>query len=142
MRYERGPKGPCAGKNAIFLTQVQRVLREEIVNPLRKNLYVSADNVMKLRRLLDRLSSVSGLTSEEKDPEEFLNSLLAQILKAEPFLKLNSGQVSFSAPPLARQCKSLLPDRVSLSAVCGKRRAAHAAHGPAALRAELPHQRH
>jgi ubiquitin thioesterase CYLD len=50
---------------------------------------------MNLRRLLDRLSSVSGLTSEEKDPEEFLNSLLAQILKAEPFLKLNSGQESF-----------------------------------------------
>lgn len=75
--------------------EVQRVLREEIVNPLRKNLYVNADNVMKLRRLLDRLSSVSGLTSEEKDPEEFLNSLLAQILKAEPFLNLNSGQTAF-----------------------------------------------
>nr|XP_023013021.1 ubiquitin carboxyl-terminal hydrolase CYLD isoform X2 [Leptinotarsa decemlineata] len=75
--------------------EVQRVLKEEIVNPLRKNLYVSADHVMKLRRLLDRLSSVSGLTSEEKDPEEFLNSLLAQILKAEPFLKLNSGQEAF-----------------------------------------------
>ncbi|KAJ8920977.1 hypothetical protein NQ315_015772 [Exocentrus adspersus] len=75
--------------------EVQRVLREEIVNPLRKNLFVSADHVMKLRRLLDRLSSVSGLTSEEKDPEEFLNSLLAQILKAEPFLKLNSGQEAF-----------------------------------------------
>ncbi|ENN80893.1 hypothetical protein YQE_02682, partial [Dendroctonus ponderosae] len=80
---------------AVLSLQVQRVLREEIVNPLRKNLYVSADNVMKLRRLLDRLSSVSGLTSEEKDPEEFLNSLLAQILKAEPFLKLNSGQTAF-----------------------------------------------
>ncbi|XP_057672894.1 ubiquitin carboxyl-terminal hydrolase CYLD isoform X1 [Diorhabda carinulata] len=75
--------------------EVQRVLREEIVNPLRKNLFVSADHVMKLRRLLDRLSNISGLTSEEKDPEEFLNSLLAQILKAEPFLKLNSGQETF-----------------------------------------------
>ncbi|KAJ8947473.1 hypothetical protein NQ318_009776 [Aromia moschata] len=79
----------------IMLIDVQRVLREEIVNPLRKNLFVSADHVMKLRRLLDKLSSVSGLTSEEKDPEEFLNSLLAQILKAEPFLKLNSGQEAF-----------------------------------------------
>ncbi|CAG9825331.1 unnamed protein product [Phaedon cochleariae] len=75
--------------------EVQRVLREEIVNPLRKYLFVSADNVMKLRRLLDRLSSVSGLTSEEKDPEEFLNSLLAQILRVEPFLKLSSGQETF-----------------------------------------------
>lgn len=71
------------------------MLREEIVNPLRKNLFVRADRVMTLRKLLDQLSSVSGLTSEEKDPEEFLNSLLAQILKAEPFLKLNSGQESY-----------------------------------------------
>lgn len=46
--------------------EVQRVLREEIVNPLRKNLFVRADHVMKLRMLLERLSSVSGLTSEEK----------------------------------------------------------------------------
>ncbi|CAD7085791.1 unnamed protein product [Hermetia illucens] len=75
--------------------EVQKVLREEIVNPLRKNLFVRADRVMKLRQLLDKLSSVSGLTCEEKDPEEFLNSLLAQIMKAEPFLKLNSGQDAF-----------------------------------------------
>lgn len=62
---------------------------------MRKNLFVSADHVMKLRQLLDKWSSVSGLMSEEKDPEEFLNSLLAEILKAEPFLKLNSGQEAF-----------------------------------------------
>lgn len=30
-----------------------------------------------------------------QDPEEFLNSLVAQILRAEPFLKLNSGQEAF-----------------------------------------------
>lgn len=46
--------------------EVQRVLKEEVVNPLRENLYVRADRVMKLRTLLDKLSSVSGLTSEEK----------------------------------------------------------------------------
>ncbi|XP_063922733.1 ubiquitin carboxyl-terminal hydrolase CYLD isoform X3 [Zophobas morio] len=86
------PKGP---RDIHEYNEVQRVLREEIVNPLRKNLFVRADHVMRLRRLLDKLSSVSGLTSEEKDPEEFLNSLLAQILKAEPFLKLNSGQEAF-----------------------------------------------
>uniref|UniRef100_T1J253 ubiquitinyl hydrolase 1 n=1 Tax=Strigamia maritima TaxID=126957 RepID=T1J253_STRMM len=74
---------------------VQRVLKEEIVNPLRRNMYVRADRVMGLRTLLDKLSSVSGLTSEEKDPEEFLNSLLHQILKAEPYLKLSSGQEAF-----------------------------------------------
>lgn len=68
--------------------EVQRVLREEIVNPLRKNLFVRADRVMKLRQLLDKLSNVKGLVNEEKDPEEFLNSLVAQILRAEPFLKV------------------------------------------------------
>ncbi|XP_059088611.1 ubiquitin carboxyl-terminal hydrolase CYLD-like [Tigriopus californicus] len=73
---------------------VQRVLREEIVNPLRKNLFVRADRVMKLRKFLDHLSSVKGLTTEEKDPEEFLNSLLSQTLRASPFLQLSSGQES------------------------------------------------
>ncbi|PSN51291.1 hypothetical protein C0J52_05308 [Blattella germanica] len=75
--------------------EVQKVLREEIVNPLRQNLYVRADRVMKLRTLLENLSSVTGLTSEEKDPEEFLTSLVAQILRAEPFLKLSSGQEAY-----------------------------------------------
>ncbi|XP_020282913.1 ubiquitin carboxyl-terminal hydrolase CYLD isoform X2 [Pseudomyrmex gracilis] len=75
--------------------EVQRVLREEIVNPLRKNMFVRADRVMKLRTLLEKLSSISGLTSEEKDPEEFLTSLVAQILNAEPFLKLSSGQDAY-----------------------------------------------
>ena len=45
---------------------VQKVLREEIVNPLRTNFFVRADRVMKLRKLLDTLTSVRGLTSEEK----------------------------------------------------------------------------
>lgn len=46
--------------------EVQRVLREEVVNPLRRAGYVRADRVMRLRRLLERLSDVPGLTSEEK----------------------------------------------------------------------------
>ncbi|XP_006811818.1 ubiquitin carboxyl-terminal hydrolase CYLD-like [Saccoglossus kowalevskii] len=70
--------------------EVQKVLREGIVNPLRRNGFVRADRVNDLRKLLDRLGSVSGLTSEEKDPEEFLNTLLQQVCKAEPFLKLKS----------------------------------------------------
>ena len=45
---------------------VQKVLREEIVNPLRKNQFVRADKVMKLRKFLDNLTSVKGLMSEEK----------------------------------------------------------------------------
>jgi len=75
--------------------QVQRILREEIVNPLRQHYYVRADKVMKLRRLLQKLSSVTGLTTEEKDPEEFLHCLLSQTLRAEPFLKLSSGQEAY-----------------------------------------------
>ena len=65
------------------------------MNPLRANLYVRADRVMHLRTLLEKLSSVRGLTSEEKDPEEFLNLVLNEILKADPFLKLSSGLESF-----------------------------------------------
>jgi ubiquitin thioesterase CYLD len=47
-------------------SNVQKVLREEIVNPLRKHQFVRADKVMKLRKLLDNLTSVKGLMSEEK----------------------------------------------------------------------------
>lgn len=66
------------------------------MNPLRKNLFVRADRVMKLRQLLERSSSVTGLTCEEKDPEEFLNSLLTQIMRAEPFLKVfNNFKIDF-----------------------------------------------
>uniref|UniRef100_A0A0A9VZE2 ubiquitinyl hydrolase 1 n=2 Tax=Lygus hesperus TaxID=30085 RepID=A0A0A9VZE2_LYGHE len=75
--------------------EVQKVLREEIVNPLRKYYFTRADRVMKLRRLMEKLSNVSGLTTEEKDPEEFLTSLVAQILKADPYLKLSSGQEAY-----------------------------------------------
>ncbi|XP_034942226.1 ubiquitin carboxyl-terminal hydrolase CYLD [Chelonus insularis] len=86
---------PQNEKDCSQYEEVQRVLREEIVNPLRKNIFVNANSVMKLRTLLEKLSSVSGLTSEEKDPEEFLTSLVAQILNAEPFLKLSSGQDAY-----------------------------------------------
>ena len=74
--------------------EVQKVLRDEIVNPLRRQLYVRADRVMNLRHLLDSLSDVTGLTDQEKDPEEFLSSLLTQVMKAEPFLELSSGQTA------------------------------------------------
>ena len=55
------------------------MLRDEIVNPLRQRLFVRADRVMSLRTLLNNLSNVSGLMDQEKDPEEFLNSLLNQV---------------------------------------------------------------
>ncbi|XP_075212974.1 ubiquitin carboxyl-terminal hydrolase CYLD [Lycorma delicatula] len=86
---------PSTDRDIDHYEEVQRVLREEIVNPLRENLFVRADRVMKLRTLLEQLSSVSGLTSEEKDPEEFLTSLVAQILRAEPFLQFSTGQEAY-----------------------------------------------
>nr|CAG4643831.1 EOG090X03LH [Lepidurus arcticus] len=88
--------------------EVQRVLKEEIVNPLRNQLYVRADRVMKLRTLLQKLSSVQGLTSEEKDPEEFLHCLLSQTLKAEPLLRLSSGQDCFHHQLFIEKDESLL----------------------------------
>ena len=74
--------------------EVQRCLKDEIVNPLRKSLFVRADKVMKLRTMLDNLSDVKGLMDQEKDPEEFLSSLLTQVMKVEPFLELSSGQTA------------------------------------------------
>ncbi|KAH7979208.1 hypothetical protein HPB49_008637 [Dermacentor silvarum] len=71
--------------------RIQKVLRDDIVNTLRSDLYVPSENVMRLRELLDSLGGVSGLTTEEKDPEEFLNSLFSA-LKVQPFLKLSSQQ--------------------------------------------------
>lgn len=55
---------------------------------MRKDKFVRADRVLKLRKTLEDICSVKGLTSEEKDPEEFLNILLAETLKATPFLKV------------------------------------------------------
>lgn len=42
-------------------SEVQLVLKEDIVNPLRQNYYVRADRVMKLRKLLEKISTVRGL---------------------------------------------------------------------------------
>lgn len=64
--FMKWPFSPPNEKDCPQYEEVQRVLREEIVNPLRKNMFVRADRVMKLRTLLEKLSSVSGLTSEEK----------------------------------------------------------------------------
>lgn len=81
------PKEPEDNNN---YDEIQKVLREEIVNPLRKSMFVRADRVLKFRHLLDKSSSVTGLTTEEKDPEEFLNCLLSQIMRADPFLKVSN----------------------------------------------------
>ncbi|KAK3086225.1 hypothetical protein FSP39_015433 [Pinctada imbricata] len=67
---------------------VKQVLKEGIVNPLRRYNYVRADKVMKLRHLLDKLGNIPGMMNEEKDPEEFLNLLLGQITCTDPLLHI------------------------------------------------------
>ncbi|XP_044150296.1 ubiquitin carboxyl-terminal hydrolase CYLD-like [Bufo gargarizans] len=71
--------------------KIQETLREEIVNPLRKNGYVSADSVMTLRCQLKEESQCPSFTTSEKDPEEFLNLIMHRILGADPLLKLQSA---------------------------------------------------
>ncbi|XP_075067714.1 ubiquitin carboxyl-terminal hydrolase CYLD-like isoform X2 [Mixophyes fleayi] len=70
--------------------EIQQTLREEIVNPLRKKGFVSADSVMMLRHQLMQESQCPSFTTSEKDPEEFLNLIMHRILGADPLLKLQS----------------------------------------------------
>lgn len=76
--------------------EVQKTLAEGIVYPLRKYNYVRADKVMKLRALLDKIGSMPGMMNEEKDPEELLNCLFGQVMRADPLLQLSSSQQSYS----------------------------------------------
>nr|XP_006131743.1 ubiquitin carboxyl-terminal hydrolase CYLD-like isoform X2 [Pelodiscus sinensis] len=70
---------------------VQKILRDEIVNPLRRNGFVAASSVMHLREQLTEKGQCSSFTTSEKDPEEFLNLIMHHILGIEPLLKLQSG---------------------------------------------------
>ncbi|NWX84447.1 CYLD hydrolase, partial [Nothoprocta ornata] len=70
---------------------VQNILRDEIVNPLRKTGFVMARSVMHLREQLTEKGQYSSFATAEKDPEEFLNLIMHQILGIEPLLKLQSG---------------------------------------------------
>ncbi|XP_019726711.1 ubiquitin carboxyl-terminal hydrolase CYLD isoform X2 [Hippocampus comes] len=69
--------------------QAQDLLRCEIVNPLRRYGYVCASKTMALRRLLEAANQDAGFTSQEKDPEEFLNKLFL-LLRVEPLLRIRS----------------------------------------------------
>ncbi|XP_038066495.1 uncharacterized protein LOC119736553 [Patiria miniata] len=71
--------------------KVQKTLRESIVNPLRKNGFVRADRILQLREHLDQLGTTKSLMSEKKDPEEFLNTLLSEVFKSQPLLKIRHG---------------------------------------------------
>ncbi|XP_066064511.1 ubiquitin carboxyl-terminal hydrolase CYLD-like isoform X1 [Chamaea fasciata] len=70
---------------------VQGILRDEIVNPLRRTGFVRASSVMHLREQLTDKGQCSSFTNAEKDPEEFLNLIMQQILGIEPLLRLQSG---------------------------------------------------
>ncbi|XP_072488290.1 ubiquitin carboxyl-terminal hydrolase CYLD isoform X3 [Notamacropus eugenii] len=73
-----------------YYSETQELLRTEIVNPLRIYGYVCATKIMKLRKILEKVEAASGFTSEEKDPEEFLNILFHHILRVEPLLKIRT----------------------------------------------------
>ncbi|KAM6942773.1 ubiquitin carboxyl-terminal hydrolase CYLD isoform 2-T2 [Xenentodon cancila] len=81
---------PQSKTDVEYYKETQELLRTEIVNPLRIHGYVCATKVMKLRRILEKVEAASGFTSEEKDPEEFLNILFHHILRVDPLLKLRS----------------------------------------------------
>uniref|UniRef100_A0A8C5BZ75 Ubiquitin carboxyl-terminal hydrolase CYLD n=1 Tax=Gadus morhua TaxID=8049 RepID=A0A8C5BZ75_GADMO len=82
---------PRSKADVEYYRETQELLRTEIVNPLRIHGYVCATKVMKLRRILEKMEAASGFTSEEKDPEEFLNILFHHILRVDPLLKLRSA---------------------------------------------------
>ncbi|XP_030620880.1 ubiquitin carboxyl-terminal hydrolase CYLD isoform X1 [Chanos chanos] len=82
---------PRAKTDVEYYRETQELLRTEIVNPLRIHGYVCATKIMKLRRILEKVEAASGFTSEEKDPEEFLNILFHHILRVDPLLKLRSA---------------------------------------------------
>ncbi|ODN04569.1 Ubiquitin carboxyl-terminal hydrolase CYLD [Orchesella cincta] len=80
---------------------VQRILRDDVVNPLRKELYCTARNVMKLRETMQHLDD--KLTSEEMDPQEFLQLLFSKVLNLEEFMSLSSGHSDFFHQVLVAQ---------------------------------------
>ena len=47
-----------------------------------------ADRVLQLREHLDNLGTTKGLMDQEKDPEEFLHTLLSEVFKSKPLLNI------------------------------------------------------
>uniref|UniRef100_A0A1I8I4G9 USP domain-containing protein n=1 Tax=Macrostomum lignano TaxID=282301 RepID=A0A1I8I4G9_9PLAT len=85
---------PGQAKDIDNYEEIKNTLREGIVNCLRRNKFVSAGQVLKLRKCLNDLDIIPGMMGEEKDPEEFINLLLDHALRHEPFIKLSTGQSS------------------------------------------------
>ncbi|XP_041454502.1 uncharacterized protein LOC121407476 isoform X2 [Lytechinus variegatus] len=82
---------PKEGGDVHDFQEIQTILREKIVNPLREIGFVRADRVRDLRLHLDKLGLLPGMTNEEKDPEEFLHMLVRDVLKAQPLIKTRHG---------------------------------------------------
>lgn len=105
---------------------MRAILRDEIVHPLRKHHFVRADRVLKFRELLEEISSMTGLTNEEKDPEEFMNILMAQTLKADPYLKVTINVLLMCVISLdlflRMSTVQFRPGRFLLPAVCREER--------------------
>ncbi|XP_051752653.1 ubiquitin carboxyl-terminal hydrolase CYLD isoform X2 [Ctenopharyngodon idella] len=67
---------------------IQSILLKSIVNPLRKQGFVSERSVMNLRKQLQNQERCPTYTTDEKDPEEFLSLIMQEILSLDPPLKL------------------------------------------------------
>ncbi|TRY91954.1 hypothetical protein DNTS_035454 [Danionella cerebrum] len=67
---------------------VQNILLKNIVNPLRKEGFVSSRSVMDLRKQLQQREHCPTYTTDEKDPEEFLSFIMEKILSLDPLLNL------------------------------------------------------
>ena len=67
---------------------VQTILKEQIVNPLRKNGFVSHQSGLELRKYLNELGNIGGFMTDQKDPEEFIVLLFEKVLKVDAFVKL------------------------------------------------------
>ncbi|XP_016297915.1 ubiquitin carboxyl-terminal hydrolase CYLD-like isoform X2 [Sinocyclocheilus anshuiensis] len=65
---------------------ISHILRQDIVNRLRRTGFVPAESVMKFRKQL----GCKSFATEEKDPEEFITLLLKHVLHIEPLLKIRS----------------------------------------------------
>lgn len=72
-------------------------------------MFVQCDDVMKLRELMDAYGQITGLTNEERDPEEFLTSLFQQVMKMDPLLKLTSGDVNWYTLFVEKDQMNLIP---------------------------------
>lgn len=59
-----------------------------------RNGLVKAASMQRLRKLLDDLGLVRGMTIDEQDPEEFINLLLVKVFHSPPPLRFRYDSLS------------------------------------------------